>query len=433
MLLYFFAALLSLPVAFCAPMVMLWVVFRYRPTRGEVLRLVAVCWPTLVLAYVLMSGFEYVLVRPIAVEVVTGAATILVFRAPMPRKVMSLLVALMLMVIGETIAYQFMSIFYPQYLSNYIPWRTMLMNLIPFSMPYLVFGAVLLLRRAYKPAWQPSPPRLLFNSIAPVLLFISALAVVLETEGIKLYGAQPRNLELLLWYALIMMLSACVTCVMLVSIYQRERAKSDTLLHYQQTIANQYDSTRVFRHNYRNTLLMLNGYHRAGDYAALGELLQSMNQEYEAVYSSEYAQGVEAIEDRGIQWLVISKLVHAQSQGIDCAVQVTGSVRSVALSAAEVAELLGILLDNAIEAAARSAARQMGLSVQRREDALVLAVRNSVDAPPDLPRLFDKGYSTKPGHTGLGLYRLRQLLRRYPQSLTDVRLQDGMFIFTVSI
>ena len=55
------------------------------------------------------------------------------------------------------------------------------------------------------------------------------------------------------------------------------------------------------------------------------------------------------------------------------------------------------------------------------------------DAPPDLARIFDKGYTTKTGHTGLGLHRLRQLLRRHPRALTDARLIDDTFIFTVSV
>lgn len=432
MALYFFAALLGLPVAFCAPMVMLWAVFRYKPTRGEVLRLVLVCWPVLLLLYLLMSGFEYVFVRPVLLEFITGVVTFWAIRATLPQRVVALVGTLMLMVIGETTAYLYLSAYYPQFL-HYIPWRTMLLNLIPFSTPYLVIGAMLLLRRFHLPTWKPSPLRVLLASLAPVILFVSALLVVLEIERLRLYGMGPHGLRPLMWYALIMMLSACVTCAMLLIIFQRERVKSDTLLRYQQIIANQYDSTRIFRHNHHNTLLMLNGYHHAGDYAALGELLKSMNRQYEAVFASDYASGVEAIEDRGIQWLVISKLVHAQSLGIDCAVHVQEPVGSTVLPAAELAELLGILMDNAVEAAAQSSARQMGLSIQRNDSAVVIAVRNSVDASPDLLLLFDKGYSTKSGHTGLGLYRLRQLLRRYPQALTDTRVQDGVFIFTVSI
>lgn len=432
-MLYFFASLLTLPVAYFAPLLLLWALFGYRPSRGEVLRLVAVCLPALQILYALIYDRDHFLIRPVLLVLIISGATLWALRAPLLHRIASLLTALILMVIGETAAYLFMENHYPQFLTDYVPWRTVLLNLIPFTAPYLVVAVILPLRRVRlshlaRPALYGA-----LMVVSPTLLFISGLAVVLEAEQLRVYGPREYGLQPLLLYALLTMLSACGTCGILINVFLRERAKSEALLRYQQTIVNQYDSTRQFRHNYHNTLLMLDGYYRAGDYAALGGLLERMNEEYAAAYSSEYAQGVAAIEDRGIQWLVICKLVHAQSLGIDCAVRVSGSLHSGTLAPAELAEILGVLLDNATEAAARSAARHLGLDITARGDTLVLSVRNSVDAPPDLTRIFDKGYSTKAGHTGLGLYRLRLLLRRYPRSLTDAKFLDGMFIFTVSV
>ncbi len=435
-MLYFIEALLILPVAYLAPVSMLWAFYRYRPSRREALALVAVCTPALQLIYLLMPNAQDIMPRTVLAGVVMTVAAMVVLQAPLLRRAIAVGMGLFLMLLGEFCSFLILESVFPGLIDPFNRERTLRLNLIPFVVPHVVALLALMGQRLWKigrGGWRMRRMRRVLLWVAPAMLLITALAVGLEVEQIAHYGLGRFAFRPLFIYTFAMIFSALVTCGVLAVIAVDESKKSEALMRYQQTIANQYDSTRIFRHNYKNTLLMLNGYYREGAYQAMGDLLHRMNDEYAAVYSSEYATGVEAIEDPGIKWLVISKLVHAQSLGINCAVRVSGPLRAEGLATADLAEILGILLDNAAECAAETHEKLMGLDISSDAGTLAIAVRNSVDTPPDLTRIFQKGYTTKRDHGGLGLYRLHQLLRHHEHALIDAKLVEGMFILSVSI
>ncbi len=435
-MLYFVEVLLILPVAYFVPVGMLWAFFRYRPGRREVLALIAVCTPALQLIYMLMPEAQYIMLRSVLAGGVMAAAAMAVLQASLLRRAIAVCVGLFLMLLGEFCSFLFLETVFPGLIDPTNRERTLRLNLIPFGVPYVVALLVVALQRLWKighGGWRLGRLWRVLLWVAPSMLLSSAITVGLEVEKIAHFGLGQFAFRPLFIHTFAMIFSALITCGVLVVVAVDESRKSEALMRYQQTIANQYDSTRIFRHNYKNTLLMLNGYYREGAYQDMGELLHRMNDVYNAVYSSEYAAGVEALEDPGIKWLVISKLVHGQSLGINCAVRVSGPLRAEGLTTADLSEILGILLDNAIDCAAETHAKLMGMDIDSDGGTLVIAVRNSVDEPPDLTRIFQKGYTTKRDHTGLGLYRLHQLLRRHEHALIDAKLVEGMFILSVSI
>jgi len=81
----------------------------------------------------------------------------------------------------------------------------------------------------------------------------------------------------------------------------------------------------------------------------------------------------------------------------------------------EFTRILGILLDNAIEAT--SECKDKIINVYIRNDFNIkrqlLIIENTYNNKNvDIERIFEKGYSTKDKNTGLGLWEVRQILKK---------------------
>ena len=81
----------------------------------------------------------------------------------------------------------------------------------------------------------------------------------------------------------------------------------------------------------------------------------------------------------------------------------------------EFARILGILLDNAIDAASECKEKILNITF-RNEDKNhrnVIQIENTYkDKNVDLNNIFNKGISGKEKHTGLGLWEIKQFLKK---------------------
>ena len=78
-------------------------------------------------------------------------------------------------------------------------------------------------------------------------------------------------------------------------------------------------------------------------------------------------------------------------------------------------EFYGILLDNSIEAANECTEKIINVSIKNDEknSRQLLIVENTyINKDVDTDKIYEKGFSTKPNNTGLGLWEVRQILKK---------------------
>jgi two-component system, LytTR family, sensor histidine kinase AgrC len=422
-----------LPIAYYLPIFTFRVLFNYRPKMKQLLPYLLCCAVAVQVLYQLMTEEAAIITRSIILVVAITVLLFAFFRERPAQLAASLSLAIFLLIIFEICAYFIFFVVTPSFLQQYDKALTIRMNLPTFMAPYIIVLVIGQMRKSMRIKKQSRVIMRFLTILFPVLVLASAFIIALEIERVSLVGIKTQGVEPLFIYVAVLIVSTIISCALTLQLAWQVQRKNETLLKYQKTITDLYDSTRLFRHNYKNVLLMLNGYFREGDYENIERVLKGMNEEYAAVYSSEYAEGVASIQDAGLRWLLISKLVQAQSLCINCAVHVAGGIENVSLTPSELAEIIGILLDNAIESAAVSEKKLAGLELVNEGGVFTATVRNTFRVMPDINRIFEKEYSTKGGHAGLGLYRVKQILDRNQSALTDVKVQDGYFIFSLSL
>ena len=99
-----------------------------------------------------------------------------------------------------------------------------------------------------------------------------------------------------------------------------------------------------------------------------------------------------------IKSLLSAKMILAHESGINVTIDIPEQVDHFPIDTVDLARILGIFLDNAIEAAPTANQPQIGLNIIQNETGVAIIIRNRFsDNGVPLHKLKQKGFSTKTG------------------------------------
>lgn len=209
----------------------------------------------------------------------------------------------------------------------------------------------------------------------------------------------------------------------------RQRAFQD-LQDYTRNLEAMYDGLRSFKHDYINILSSLSGYIENGDMAELRnffeeKILPTQNLVTQGDYKLNQLSNIAVLE---IKSLLSAKMIYAHEMGIDITIDIPENISSFFIDTVDLARILGIFLDNAMEAALETASPKVGLNIIQNPDTVAIIISNSLrDGDIALHKLKQQGFTTKEGHTGIGLANAQKILRSYDNILWETTIQDGHF------
>ena len=197
----------------------------------------------------------------------------------------------------------------------------------------------------------------------------------------------------------------------------RDRTDLENITRELDSVRTLSTALRAQRHEFANRLHVLSGLLQNGHRSEALEFLHAVSD------GTSTATGPE-LDDPYLQAFVGAKTAEAAEKDVRLALTDTSWVGTRVAAPVEVTTVLGILVDNALEAARRGARRPawVDLALLEDADALHISVVDSGDGVPEdiRARIFLAGVSTRDGDGGgLGLALARQAARRLGG---DVRL-----------
>lgn len=111
-----------------------------------------------------------------------------------------------------------------------------------------------------------------------------------------------------------------------------------------------------------------------------------------------------------IKGMISIKLMTAASKQLQIRSEIPAPVPNLEMDTQDLIKILGIYLDNAIEAAEQTVEKEVSLSITCNPDICILQITNSSLPVENIPILFTAEYSTKENHTGIGLYDASRIL-----------------------
>ena len=139
---------------------------------------------------------------------------------------------------------------------------------------------------------------------------------------------------------------------------------------------------------------------------------------------------IKYIEVKGV---IASKLIEAQEKGIEIKVYIPNVIEYINFNSLDLCRILGIALDNCIEASLESENPLITLSIIDEKDLTSIIILNTYKSNiKNTSELFKNGYSSKGEGRGIGLSNLKEILSNYNNAYFTIKA-EGEFIQKLDI
>ena len=190
--------------------------------------------------------------------------------------------------------------------------------------------------------------------------------------------------------------------------------KLESAEEYNKTLHILHDNVRGFKHDFDNIVTTIGGYIKTNDMEGLEKYYSQLQEDCSKV-NNLYILNPDIINNPGIYNLLTTKYSEAEENGIKVNLTFLLDLNELHMKIYEFARILGILLDNAIDAASECDEKVLNIFFRNeaRNNRNIILIENTYkDKDVDLNQIFNKGITGKENHTGLGLWEIRQLLKK---------------------
>lgn len=183
---------------------------------------------------------------------------------------------------------------------------------------------------------------------------------------------------------------------------------------YNKSLTILHDSIRCFRHDFSNMVSAIGGFISSNDMDGLKSYYSELLADCQTINNLS-TLSPEVINNPAVYSLLTAKYHRADESGIKINLEIFLDLNTINMKIYEFTKILGILMDNAIEAASECDDKIVNLIMRndRKHSRQLLIIENTYkDKNIDTEKIYEKSYSTKPNNTGLGLWEVRKILKK---------------------
>jgi len=317
--------------------------------------------------------------------------------------------------------------------------------LIPIymSVVFIVFFLSSLLKRFLENrVWVNT----LNHKIIRFLLISAGIALVLILKNFAIEGAHITlgqwtidfgDIAFLLFFAS----SAAMLIIILRYVSIETMLKSEILLaeaskKYVHDLEESYNALRTIKHDYVNILTSIKLYIDSEDIVGLSKYYYNELSEInnDLLRQDQLMGSLQNVQLNEIKSILIYKCSVAIQNEINTNIEVSELIESFGVSTAIVCQIIGILLDNAIEAALDVDEKELYVAIVKNQSSKVFLIKNTWRKQDvSINKLFELGFSTKTEGRGVGLYTARRYTEKIKDLYLETEFTDEYFIQTLTV
>ncbi|MBO1305219.1 GHKL domain-containing protein [Enterococcus sp. 669A] len=310
------------------------------------------------------------------------------------------------------------------------PATTRLGNLLTYSIMLVIFLLLSKTRVFFVLGKIARFPKLALT----IAMVVSLLNVAIELINSIVFLNTLSGFQIALYAA--SYVAVIAVYVFLLREYLREQRlrESEALVLQQQVYLQKLEAIqldlRKIHHDYKNVATGLYAKMESGDVADAQAYISTkmLQMDKEIRLDLQQMNQLTNIEVIELKTLLMAKAMQAEKVNVQLIIEVMEPVKKVPMEISDLLRCGGILLDNAIEAAANEHQRQVTIVLLKENGKLTFMVKNPVSQSVDLQRIWTDGYSTKGKNRGLGLANLKEITHRYPDVWLETRVEKQEFI-----
>lgn len=260
------------------------------------------------------------------------------------------------------------------------------------------------------------------------LLIISLLCIISIFYSTFRLGTNSADNVLCFFSIVVIVL---VLCYSFMQVYNNNQLTSeyDNLLSFIKKYEVEINNQRMLRHETKNQLLTIKS--KIIDKEKNSEIISYIDEiinDDRKVNHSDYAK-LKYLPSNGIKGLFYFKLSLAQDKGIKIGVSISKIIENSFLNDLDsfnfnqIGKVLGVYLDNAIEAASESKNKVIGIEAFQDDDKIIFVISNSYNANQKMIGRTSKG----PGR-GYGLLLVNNIISNNNKLSSSTEIMDDLYV-----
>ncbi len=236
-----------------------------------------------------------------------------------------------------------------------------------------------------------------------------------------------------------------ISTVLIVNIIKAHMEKVDIemrqdsynrLQEYTNQIENMYSSLRSFKHDYSNIMLSMSGYIEANDMEGLRDYFDKeiLPLSKNITKNTAHINQLINIKTTELKSIISSKLLYAIELNINVGIEVTDEVTSIPMDTLDLCRVIGIFLDNAIEATLETDRPTIRFALINLDTEYIFIISNTfLEKGIPYATLSKPNVSTKGVNRGIGLYNAHEIIAKYNHVFLDTEIKNKSFVQRLQI
>ena len=208
------------------------------------------------------------------------------------------------------------------------------------------------------------------------------------------------------------------------------------LQEYTNQIENMYSSLRSFKHDYSNIMLSMSGYIEANDMEGLRDYFDKeiLPLSKNITKNTAHINQLINIKTTELKSIISSKLLYAIELNINVGIEVTDEVTSIPMDTLDLCRVIGIFLDNAIEATLETDRPTIRFALINLDTEYIFIISNTfLEKGIPYATLSKPNVSTKGVNRGIGLYNAHEIIAKYNHVFLDTEIKNKSFVQRLQI
>ena len=214
--------------------------------------------------------------------------------------------------------------------------------------------------------------------------------------------------------------------------------KYDDLLTIMKNYESDIEEQRTINHESKNELLTIRSKLSEENDKELCSYIDSIIGDKKSVKSAKFSK-FKYLPSNGLKGFFYYKFIEAEKRGIKVLLNISKLVENSYLGDMktkdfkDLTRIIGVYLDNAIEAASTSKDKKLGIEIYEVKGIIQIIISNTYDNAIEKDKVGNERYSTKGKNRGHGLLLVKRILNENNRITSETKITDSLYIQTIKI